>query len=348
MLVLGRHERGDALLESANRFADSAGCPILADPLSGARGGPAAVAHYDALLRDAGFAAGHAPDLVIRAGDLPTSKPLRAWLAGLDAEQVVLDAEGAWQDPAGVVVDVVRHRPRGHPAPHGEHDERDRPNLARRLARRGRAARAMRSPRRSGTSSPSRAWPRELGAALPHGSTLVVASSMPVRDVETFWPARNDSPRVLSNRGANGIDGTVSTAYGVAAAGNGPVVLLTGDVAVVHDLGGLAAGARLGLSLTIVLLNNDGGGIFHFLPVAGETDAFEEHVATPHGTDFAAAAALVGAASTSTWRTSPACAPAWSARCAADTTTILEIRTDRDENVALHRRVWDAVSAALS
>jgi 2-succinyl-5-enolpyruvyl-6-hydroxy-3-cyclohexene-1-carboxylate synthase len=149
---------------------------------------------------------------------------------------------------------------------------------------------------------------------------------------------------VLANRGANGIDGTVSTAFGVAAAANGAVVLLTGDVAIVHDLGGLAAGARLGLSLTVVLLNNDGGGIFHFLPVAGETDAFEEHVATPHGMDFAAVAALVGArhelvADLAALRAGVE---------AASGITILEIRTDRDENVTLHRRVWDAVAAALS
>ena len=117
---------------------------------------------------------------------------------------------------------------------------------------------------------------------------------MPIRDVELFSPAREDGPRVLANRGANGIDGTVSSAFGAAAGGEGPVVLLIGDVALAHDIGGLLAARRLGLALTIVLLNNDGGGIFHFLPVAGETDAFEEHVATPHGLDFAHAAKLYG------------------------------------------------------
>ena len=117
---------------------------------------------------------------------------------------------------------------------------------------------------------------------------------MPVRDVETFFPARDAPPRVLSNRGANGIDGTVSTAFGVAAAGPGPTVLLTGDVALAHDIGGLLAARRLGLPLVIVLLNNDGGGIFHFLPVEREGADFEEHVATPHGLDFAHAAALYG------------------------------------------------------
>ena len=98
---------------------------------------------------------------------------------------------------------------------------------------------------------------------------------------------------MLANRGANGIDGTVSAAFGVAATGS-PTLLLTGDVALAHDIGGLLAARRLELALTIVLLNNDGGGIFHFLPVASQADAFEAHVATPHGLDFAQAAALFG------------------------------------------------------
>ena len=135
---------------------------------------------------------------------------------------------------------------------------------------------------------------RQLGEHLPAHATLVIASSMPIRDAELYFPARRPLPRVLSNRGANGIDGTVSTAFGVAAASDGPVVLLIGDVALAHDVGGLIAARQLGLDLTIVVVNNDGGGIFHFLPVSGESDAFEEHVATPHGLDFAKAAALYG------------------------------------------------------
>src|ERR1700735_1579294 len=99
---------------------------------------------------------------------------------------------------------------------------------------------------------------------------------MPVRDIESFWPVRADPPRVLCNRGANGIDGTVSSAFGVAAAGQQPTVLLIGDVALAHDIGGLLAAPRLELRLTIVLLNNDGGGIFHFLPVATQLDAFDQ------------------------------------------------------------------------
>jgi 2-succinyl-5-enolpyruvyl-6-hydroxy-3-cyclohexene-1-carboxylate synthase len=168
---------------------------------------------------------------------------------------------------------------------------------------------------------------------------------MPVRDVETFFPVRDDPPRVLSNRGANGIDGTVSTAFGVAAAARGPVVLLTGDVALAHDIGGLLAARRLGLSVTIVLLDNDGGGIFNFLPVAREGADFEEHVATPHGLDFAHAAALYGCGFEDA--TGPeGFRAALDRAIAGPGTTILRVRTEREANRSLHEEVWAAVAAA--
>jgi 2-succinyl-5-enolpyruvyl-6-hydroxy-3-cyclohexene-1-carboxylate synthase len=189
----------------------------------------------------------------------------------------------------------------------------------------------------------------ELAAALPPGATLVVASSMPVRDVEGFWPVLTEPPRVLSNRGANGIDGTVSTAFGVAAhaaADRGdPVVALVGDVALAHDIGGLLAARRLGLSLTIVVLNNDGGGIFDFLPVSVLRDIYEQHVATPHGLGFEHAAALYGL----TYEQPGDVAQFRAALGAAldrDGSTLIEIHTSRAANVELHQRVSDAVSAA--
>jgi 2-succinyl-5-enolpyruvyl-6-hydroxy-3-cyclohexene-1-carboxylate synthase len=175
---------------------------------------------------------------------------------------------------------------------------------------------------------------------------MFVASSMPVRDVETFFPARPDPPRVLSNRGANGIDGLVSTAFGVAAAAPGPVVLLIGDVALAHDVGGLLAARRTGAKLTLVLLDNDGGGIFHFLPVSGEGADFEAHVATPHGLDFAHAAALYGCGYERAHDLEGFRA-ALERALAAPETALVHVRTDRDENVALHRAVWAAVAEEL-
>ncbi|HUA07040.1 MAG TPA: 2-succinyl-5-enolpyruvyl-6-hydroxy-3-cyclohexene-1-carboxylic-acid synthase [Solirubrobacteraceae bacterium] len=330
------------------RVAAEAGIPLLADPLSGARRGPTAVVHYDLLLRDPEFAAAHRPQFVLRAGDLPTSKPLRAWLAGLEAAQIAFDPDGVWHDPDAVVGLRIR-APLGANPPFvdGAPIAADRDWLASWRAADHAVAGAVDATLGDELSEPRVA--RALGGWLPPEATLFVASSMPIRDVEEFFPARDGGPRVLSNRGANGIDGTVSSAFGAAAAssGEGPVVLLIGDVALAHDIGGLLAASRLGLPLTIVLLNNDGGGIFHFLPVAGESDAFEEHVATPHGLEFARAAALYGC-DYHRPATLAALRDAIESSLAGDGTTIIEVRTDREENLALHRRVVDAALAALS
>ncbi|MBW3652536.1 MAG: 2-succinyl-5-enolpyruvyl-6-hydroxy-3-cyclohexene-1-carboxylic-acid synthase, partial [Actinobacteria bacterium] len=169
--------------------------------------------------------------------------------------------------------------------------------------------------------------------------------SMPVRDVESFAPVRDDAPRVLCNRGAHGIDGTVSRAFGAAAGAPGPVVLLIGDVALAHDVGGLLAARRLGLAITIVLLDNDGGGIFEFLPIAGARDIFEEHVATPHGLDFAHAAALYGCDFADVADLA-ALRAALGEALRSDRTTILRVTSERSANVALHRELSAAVTAA--
>ena len=325
----GEEDRGATVAALAQRL----GAPLLADPLSGARRGATAVAHYDALLRDEAFAAGALPDWVLRVGDLPTSKPLRRWLAALpeEVEQVALEPEGVWHDPDGVLARIVSP---GEPIEAAETEA----GWLERWREADDAARfALDTELRRRLSEPLVA--NHLATTLPADAVLVVASSMPVRDVEAFAPVRDDPPRVLANRGANGIDGTVATALGVAAVHDGPVVLLIGDVALVHDLGGLAALARAHRPLTIVLVDNGGGGIFDALPVAAATDAFEEHVATPTGIDFAAAAAMAGIA----YRLVEApqhLRPAFE-------TTLLHVRTDRAESLALRRRCVAAVQAAI-
>ena len=338
VVVAGRDERDPALGATVAAFAAAARYPLLADPLSGARHGPAAIAHYDALLRDQRLAAELRPELVLRIGDLPTSKPLRAWLAGLDAAQVTLDAEGAWHDPDGVVSARIAASPRATLAALTP-EHRDAGEAA--WLERWRGADRAATGAIAETLGDELSEPRvaaELVAALPAEATLLTAASMPIRDLETFAAAKDGAPRILANRGANGIDGTVATALGAAAAGDGPVVLHIGDVALAYDLTALLSARRLGLDLTIVLVNNDGGGIFDFLPVAREGADFEQHVATPHGLDFAQAAALFGArhvlaADLATLRAE--------LERAADGVgvTIVEVRTERAANVALHRRV---------
>lgn len=362
IVVAGRHERQTALGRSAADFAAAAGWPLLADPLSGARRGPAAVAHYDALLRDPSFSSGLAPDLVLRVGDLPVSKPLRSWLAGLaEIPQVALDPEGTWQDPASVLSESFALEPAAALAKLADsalapvsEDWLEYWCSADRLA-----AEAIHGVLAEQPISES-AVARELGVLLAEESTLFVASSMPVRDIETFWPAREDPPRVLCNRGANGIDGIVSSAFGAAATPDGtPVVLLIGDVALAHDIGGLLAAGRLGLKLTIVLLENGGGGIFDFLPIADagsarapdpnrpEQDIYTHHVATPTGLDFAKGAALYGLTHERV-PDLPGFREALERSLAGAGSSIIEVPCERAANVALHRRVWQAVADALS
>jgi len=379
VVVAGRDERAEesssgSLGEAAAAFCEATSWPLLADPLSGARRGNAAIAHYDALLREQTFAEKLNPDLILRVGDLPVSK-LRTWLAGLkDTPQVALDPEGAWQDPAAALSDSLALEPtaalveltslmspptetsttgtRPMPSETGPRPSPADPDwLAGWRAADERAAEAILGVLGSADlSEPGIAI--ELGVLLGETATLFVASSMPVREIETFWPVRGDPPRVLCNRGANGIDGIVSSAFGAAADGNGPVVLLIGDVALAHDIGGLLAAKRLNLKLTIVLVNNGGGGIFDFLPVsrtamAQEYDIYTRHIATPPGLDFAQAASLYGLAHERV-ETVPAFRAALERALSPQTgSAIVEVRTDRTNNVELHRRIWAAVTREL-
>ena len=282
------------------------------------------------------------PQFVIRTGDLPTSKPLRAWLAGLDRpprSRSIPTAPGRTPTASSGCGSGRPYR-----ALLGDQALDRRWRVARLLARRRRRlAGAIERTLGDELSEPLVA--RSLGEWLPGRRRCSSPPRCRSATSRSSSPAREDAPRVLSNRGANGIDGTVSSAFGAAAGSSsgGPVVLLIGDVALAHDIGGLLAASRLGLSLTIVLLNNDGGGIFHFLAVAGETDAFEEHVATPHGLDFArrprsTAASTAGrtrspAFATRSRRRSPATPPR-SSRCGPIAT-----RTSRS-TVAWRRPRW--------
>jgi 2-succinyl-5-enolpyruvyl-6-hydroxy-3-cyclohexene-1-carboxylate synthase len=351
VVVAGRHERRSppgepSLGELAARFAAERGWPLLADPMSGARRGTAAIAHYDLLLSDTAFARSLDPDLILRVGDLPVSKPLRVWLGSRsDVRQVALDAEGAWQDPAAVVSDSValdaatalRALPATVRSPDPEW-------LARWRRADERAGEAILGTLETDELSEPRVA-LELGALLPQDATLFVSSSMPVRDVETFWAARADQPRVLCNRGANGIDGVVSSAFGVAAADDGPVVLLIGDVALAHDIGGLLAARRLDLSLTIVVVNNSGGGIFDFLPIASvvEPGVYRQHITTPTGLCLEHVAELYGLGHERV-RDVRAFRATLTRELAARGSSIIEIHTDRDANVALHESLRNAAT----
>ena len=320
VIVAGRDDRG--LAPEIPALAALAGYPLLADPLSGARSGPAAIAHYDLLVRE-----DPAPELVIRVGDLPTSKPLREWLARQSgARQILVDPHGTWQDPAAVIDTVLRCDPRSLQAP----PPAEASWLVSWREADARAAGAIDALLGDGLSEPNLA--RTLAAALPPDATLLVAASMAVRELESFWPVLAAPPRVLANRGANGIDGTISTAFGIAAVSAGPTFALVGDVALAHDIGGLLAARRLELALTIVLIDNGGGAIFDRLPISSQADVYEQHVATPTGLDFAHAASLYGLPYTQP-------ATLGELRAALETPGLIHVRTDRAHELALAQRL---------
>ena len=329
--------------EPVTALAAATGWPVLADATSGLRCGTHdrshVVAHYDLLLRCEEWTEAHVPDLVVRIGDTPTSKPLRAWLAG--REQLVIDPHATWHEPTRAaqwiaVADpaltcaelaaTIRVEPAaGWLAGWLAADERVTPLLV-----------DMPDPLEP------KVW-AALAHSLPEGALLWVSSSMPIRDMEAFFPVTSNPLRILANRGANGIDGVVSSAAGAALATGGRGWLLTGELALLHDIGGLLAARRAGAELTIVCANNGGGGIFDFLPLAehGAGETFEEHVITPSGVDLARVAELAGlehrTASTPD-----------EVRAAAAEPGLVEVRTDRAENVRLHRELTARVADALS
>ena len=354
-------------------LARAVGAPLLADPLSQLRWGnhdrSTLIDRYDAALRHEPLVTELAPDLVLRIGGLPTSKTLLQYLERhANAAQVVIDA-ARWPDPMLVATDMVHADPRllcemlleaieidemRRVESTGSGGSSEREQHAEWLGRwRTVDATAGRALSEFGPALEEPFEGRalaEIAALVPGGGTLFVSSSMPVRDLDAFAAGDERELRVLANRGANGIDGVVSTALGVAAAGGrseGPLVLVIGDIAFYHDMNGLLAAKLHDLDATIVVINNDGGGIFSFLPQATQTEHFEQLFGTPHGLDFAPAAALYEAEYelVETWQ---AFRDALTVGIAGGGLHIIELRTDRERNVILHREAWAAVSAALS
>jgi 2-succinyl-5-enolpyruvyl-6-hydroxy-3-cyclohexene-1-carboxylate synthase len=308
---------------------------LLAEPTSGVRCGDHdrshVVAHYDVLLRSEGFATQHQPGLVLRVGDMPTSKPLRQWVA--QAPQIVVDPHGAWHEPtrrAELVLQASAARTLDALA-----EALDAPAGAAELPSERPADGPEDGWLQSWTDADAKVPPAVESSAegfegrvlaslepeLPDEAIVWVSSSMPIRDVEAYFPQSPKRLRFLANRGANGIDGVVSSAMGAALATGLSTWLLIGELALQHDAGGLIAARRAGVPLQIVCINNGGGGIFDFLPVAEHADpaAYEAHIATPSG-DVELAALWPG---------------------------LREVRTDRRQNVRLHRELVERVARSL-
>ncbi|CAB4595549.1 MAG: 2-succinyl-5-enolpyruvyl-6-hydroxy-3-cyclohexene-1-carboxylic-acid synthase [Actinobacteria bacterium] len=269
-------------------LAETLGWPILADPRSGCRvEHRCVIAHGDTLLRTAG--AQRDVEMIIRFGALPASKVIGEWVGASSATHVHIDPTAAVNDPSRSVTHRIRQTAGMYARSIIEIvDGVTRPAWLERWRRADDAVEeALAVVLASATSITEPGVARNVVAAVPAGGTLVVSSSMPIRDVEWF-SARRDGLNVVSNRGANGIDGVVSTAVGVALSGI-PTALLIGDVAFLHDTNGLLGLDARGVDLCIVVVDNDGGGIFSFLPQATvlEPAQFEQLFGTPHGVDLA-------------------------------------------------------------
>jgi 2-succinyl-5-enolpyruvyl-6-hydroxy-3-cyclohexene-1-carboxylate synthase len=323
-------------------FATSLGWPVLADPRSGCRGGAASVVAFDSLMRNASFAAAHTPTVVLHLGEPPASKVLGQWLQASGATHLQVLPRPAVIDPlqimqTTVVASVADVCARLAGSVRGSADT---PWLARWRHADAAAQRAIVDVlARNGVSEPGvcRALTEREGA-------LVVSSSMPIRDVEWFG-APEQHADLWSNRGANGIDGVIATGIGVALTRpDRRATVLLGDVAFCHDSSSLTALRHRDVSVSVVVLDNDGGGIFSFLPQASLVTPrrFEQLFGTPHGTDVAAVGAAHGLAVCDV--TSLADLHAALDRPGS---AVIRVRTTRDANVALHARLHDAVSAAL-
>ena len=330
---------------TAARFAAAAGWPLLADPISDLRTGPFAVSAYEALLRAPGFGDAHRPDLVLRVGAPLTSKLTTAWLDPTTAH-VLVDPYDVWLDPQRAATERIAVDPER--LLEAVASELGAPNDDAWLTAWLDAERVARTALDRALDAPGAMCEgevaRDVAAALPDGAILVVASSLPVRALE-WCMAPRDQLRVHANRGANGIDGFVSTVLGVAhASAPAPTVGLCGDLCFLHDTNGLLGATG---PATFVVIDNDGGGIFSYLPPA-RLPEFEQLFGTPHGLDLVEVARAHGAVAEridDLGKLAHALSP--DALRASAEVRVLVVPVDRNASVARHQALWGAVAATL-
>ncbi len=350
------------------QLSRAAGWPVLASPQSGCRV-PGAIGSADALLRTA-LVRGWRPDVVLRLGAPWASRVVNEWLANLDCLQVLVDPWGSWaaaDRPAGEAVAtspsaLCREVASGIPVAQTARAQTGGTEIAggpsagapglwgRQWATAERLAQAAIDGALDGEQClVEPAIARALLDAVAEDVTVVASSSMPVRDLE-WWGRPRIGTRVLANRGVNGIDGVLSTAVGVAASGCAPrVVALLGDLAFLYDIGALLAAIRGGTDLDVVVIDNDGGGIFNFLPQAtGQPlERFERLWGTPHGADLVAIARSFGAPAERVGEAG-GLAGALAEDGQGKGLRVFVAKTDRVADVAVHRRLHAAIEAALS
>ena len=360
LILVGPHTHS-GLTGPLVRLARCLGYPILADPLSNTRTGSADTSHiltsYDAFLRIESFVSRTQPDFVMRFGAMPTAKPVLTYLKRYPACPItVIDGNEGWEEPTNLASELIHTSPIAFCEALLAHLPPDEERESEWLTTWQHADRETRRV----VSDTIAAFPAlfegrvfpELAALLPENATLYVGNSMPVRDLDTFFWGSERPLHILGNRGANGIDGIASSALGASAATKkrllpgSPTVLVIGDLSFFHDIGGLLAAKLHSLDLTIVLINNDGGGIFSFLPQAAYPEHFEQLFGTPTGLDVSYAVQMYGGVfeRVENWQQFRD-----SLRRGINEggLHVLEVRTDRERNVEMHRELWKRLAERL-
>jgi 2-succinyl-5-enolpyruvyl-6-hydroxy-3-cyclohexene-1-carboxylate synthase len=348
LVVAGRLaslKQGEAVL----LLADALGWPLLPDIGSQIRLGTEDIAaHYDALLAGDSFVETHAPEAVVHVGGRALSKRLEQFLASSRPDPYVVVRENPFRlDPAHRVTHSVEANVLDFCAALARAATEDPPATDPSWLAGWREVSEEVGCHLDGIPAGEPNEPlvaRVLSQNVPPDHGLVVASSMPVRDLDTYAATGGAPVPVAANRGASGIDGTVATAAGFARGLERPVTLLIGDLALLHDLNSLAM--LRNVHVVVVVLNNDGGGIFSFLPIARQEEFFEPYFGTPQGVGFEPAAKMFGLAYEHTG-TMEEFVEAYGSACARGSSTLIEVKTDRGKNVALHRRVLEEVATLV-
>ncbi len=338
-------------------LAQRTGYPVLADPLSQLRSSSLDASplcsSYDAFLRIDAFVERVEPQLIIRFGAMPTSKPLSLYQKRYaSCPQIVIDGNEGWEEPTQLASEIIH----AEPVSLCQNLLAAMPDLQRHdrqwAATWQRAEQLTRQALQSAIEDFAALFEgrvfTELAALLPEQTTLYVGNSMPVRDLDTFFWKSAATVRVMGNRGANGIDGMISSALGASAAHKDDAnVLVIGDLSFYHDLNGLLAARLHQLDLTIVLINNDGGGIFSFLPQAAYPEHFEQLFGTPTGLDFAPVVQMYGGSfqRITTWQEFRS---ALQQSVTSHGLHVIELPTMRESNVQMHRQLWQVVGRALT
>ncbi|WP_438312107.1 2-succinyl-5-enolpyruvyl-6-hydroxy-3-cyclohexene-1-carboxylic-acid synthase [Sporosarcina sp. FA9] len=329
-------------------FAEALNWPVLCDPLSNLRtelsnrSGSLCIDNYDAILKSESFIKQAIPNMVIRFGAQPVSKPLSLFLKKIRPKIVVaVDESPEFRDPIGV---VTHHIHSAAEAVLNIRVTKTETAYSKMWIETNEIVSSI-TAKHGDTIEDEGAFAQLLFDYLPSGADLVSGSSMPIRDIDTFFGKTGKGIAIFSNRGTNGIDGVVSTALGIQAARQRPTWLLIGDLSFLHDVNGLIATRFIEIDLTIVIMNNDGGGIFSYLPQANASTHFEKLFGTPTGLTFGHVAAMYDAQYDAVWTMDEfkSVLP----KTKTKPLRIIEVFTDRSENVKGHRKLWTEITKRL-